>query len=59
MSIIAIKESRMVVAMNDLIREAKMLHLKQRCLIGMAPLITLPTQVWKIQVIILTCIVIC
>jgi hypothetical protein len=59
MSIIAIKESRMAIAMNDLSLEAEMLHLKQRHLIGMASLITLPTQVWKIQVIILTCIVIC
>jgi hypothetical protein len=59
MPLIAIKESGMAVAMNDLNRETDMLHLKQRHLIGMAPLITLPTQVWKIQVIIFTCIVIC
>jgi hypothetical protein len=43
MSIIAIKESKMVIAMNDLNPEVETLHLKQRRLIGMAPLITLPT----------------
>jgi hypothetical protein len=59
MSIIAIKENRMAVAMNNLNREVETLHLKQSRLICMAPLITLPTQVWKIQVTILTCIVIC
>jgi hypothetical protein len=48
MIVVPVKEARLVVAMDDFeIRNE--LHLKQRCLIGMAPLIKLQIGSWKIQ----------
>jgi peptidyl-tRNA hydrolase len=40
-------EGRLVVVMDDLDLELEMLHLKQRCSIGMAPLIELQIGAWK------------
>jgi hypothetical protein len=41
MVIVPMKEARLVVEVDDSISKLEMLHLKQRCSIGMAPLITL------------------
>jgi hypothetical protein len=41
MAIVPMKEVRLVAVVDGLDLELEMLHLKQRCLIGMAPLIEL------------------
>ncbi len=45
MSTIIVKENRMAIVVYDLNYGLDMLHLKQKCSIGMAPLITLLTKV--------------
>jgi hypothetical protein len=58
MVIVLVKEVRLVIAVDDLDFKLKMLHLKQRCSIGITPLIKFQIIAWKIQVMHI-CIVIC
>jgi hypothetical protein len=48
MVVVLVKEVQLVVAMDDCILVLEMLCLKQRRSIGMAPLIELQIETWKI-----------